>query len=157
MKKILILVTVSTLALGACQKAAAPVATVAAVSEDEAAKLFDGTVEVWQSMDAAKIKGIYAPDVAGFDVAAPDLVIDRAAWDKNQDAFAASKLDSVKVRSKKIQMLDADNFIVNSVSDGTSTAVPANKFTFRCTDVYHRAAGGTFSIVNEHCSGVPKA
>ncbi|MEO6152587.1 MAG: hypothetical protein ABIT09_11045 [Croceibacterium sp.] len=144
--------------LTGCQQATAPApaATMAAVTEDEASKAFDATVASWQSMDPVKIKAVYAPDVAGFDFVAPDLVTDRAAWDKNQDAFAASKIDSVKVSGKKIQLLDGDNFVVTSLSVGTSSATPANNTTFRCTDVYHRAAGGEFAIVNEHCSAVPK-
>jgi ketosteroid isomerase-like protein len=143
--------------LAGCQQAAAPAdTTAAAITEAEASKVFDGTVAAWQSMDPAKVKAIYAPDVAGFDYSAPGLVSDRATWDKNQDAFAAAKLDSVKVSDKKIQILDGDNFIVTSLSQGTSTATPANNTTFRCTDVYHRQAGGEFAIVNEHCSGPPQ-
>lgn len=161
MKSFHLFLTASALTalLGACQQAAtpAPVATVAAVTEEEAAKAFDATVAAWQSMDATRIKALYAPDVAGFDYSAPDLVSDRITWDKNQDAFAAAKLDSVKVTNKKIQLLDGDNFVVTSHSIGTSTATPASNFTFRCTDVYHRPGGGQFAIVNEHCSGVPKA
>ena len=148
----------SCVLLAGCEKAAVPVAAeAAAVTEAEASKAFDDTVVVWNSMDAAKIKALYAPDVVSFDIASPALTTDRAAFDKNQDAFAAAKLDSVKVAEKKIQIVDGDTFIVSSVSDGTSSTIPANNATFRCTDVYHRGTDGKWWIVNENCSVPPKA
>ena len=151
-------VAASCVLLAACEKAAAPAAAeVAAVTEADASKAFDDTVAVWNSMDAAKIKALYAPDVAGFDAFYAPLVADRAAWDKNQDGFAAAKLDSIKVAAKKVQIVDGDTFIVSSVSDATSSTTPANNATFRCTDVYHRGADGQWTIVNENCSVPPKA
>ncbi len=153
------IVTMSALvvALGAtgCQKAKVAVAP-AAVTEAEAGKVFDATVAAWQSMDAAKVKALYAPDVTGFDYTNGPLVPDRATWDKNQDAFVAAKLDKVNVVAKKIQLLGNDAFVVSSQSEGTSTALPANNTTFRCTDVYLRDASGTWPIVNENCSPMPK-
>ena len=144
--------------LGACQKADAPAAAVAAaVTEADASKAFDDTVAVWGSMDAAKIKALYAPDVISFDIAAPAMTTDRAAFDKNQDAFAAAKLDKITVSAKKIQIVDGDTFIVSSVSDGTSSTIPANNSSFRCTDLYHRGDDGKWWIVNENCSAPPKA
>ena len=146
--------------LSGCQQATAPApapsSSVAAVTEDEARKAFDSTVASWQSMDAAKIKGVYAPDVAGFDFAMAPLVTDRATWDKAQDAFAAGKIDSLKVSAKKIQLLGADAFVVSSMADATSSTMPKNNGVLRCTDVYQREAGGAWLVVNEHCSSAPK-
>ena len=147
--------------LGACQKGEAPSATVSAaaapVTEADASKAFDDTVKVWGSMDAAKIKSIYGPDVVSFDISSPPMTTDRAAFEKNQDAFAAAKLDKITVSAKKIQIVDGDTFIVSSVSDGTSSTTPANNSTFRCTDLYHRGVDGKWWIVNENCSAPPKA
>jgi ketosteroid isomerase-like protein len=140
-------------ALGACsQPATLPTATAVGVTEAEAAKAFEATVQGWQSMDAARIKGLYAPDVAGFDYSYPGIVTDRAQWDKNQEAFASAKLDKVSVDEKKIQLLGPDAFVVTSLSTGTSTALPANRTIFRCTDVYRQEADGAWLIVNENCA-----
>ena len=141
--------------LGACQKAEAPAAT--AVTEADASTAFDATVAAWGSMDAAKVKALYAPDVAGFDYSAAPLVTDRAIWDKNQDSFAAAKLDQISVTEKKIQLLGPDAFVVSSTSEGKSTAMPANNTKFRCTDIYRRQPDGTWLIVNENCGALPKA
>lgn len=147
---------VACVLLGACQKEDTPAANVA-VDEVEAAKVFDATVAAWGSMDAAKIKALYAPDVAGFDYSHAPLVTDRATWDKNQDGFAAAKLDTISVVEKKIQLLGPDAFVVSSTADGKSTAMPKNNAAFRCTDVYQRQPDGNWLIVNENCGAPPKA
>lgn len=160
MKLIIVATLVAALGATGCQKtevAAAPAASASAVTEAEASKAFDETVTAWQSMDAAKIKAVYAPDVTGFDYNDGPLVPDRAAWDKNQDAFAAAKLDKIDVVAKKIQLLGNDAFVVTSQSNGMSSATPTNNSTFRCTDVYRRDAAGAWLIVNENCSPMPKA
>ena len=38
-----------------------------------------------------------------------------------------------------------------------SSTMPANNATVRCTDVFQKDASGNWTIVNEHCSPVPKA
>ena len=162
MIKSAIVIGVSAIALltGCKQAAEAPAANAtaaAAVTQDEASKAFDATVAAWGSMDAARIKALYGPDIAGFDYTMGPLITDRATWDKNQDAFAGAKLDNVKVVSKKIQLLGPDAFVVTSQSSGTSTAMPKNNSVFRCTDVFQRDAAGSWPIVNEHCSPMPKA
>ncbi|MEO6247067.1 MAG: DUF4440 domain-containing protein [Sphingomicrobium sp.] len=127
------------------------------ISEAEAKAATDATVATWASMDAKKIDALYAPDVVGFDISAPGLSTDRANWTKNQQSFADGKFDKVVVRESKTQVLDGDDFIFSSTSDGTSSAGPIKVATFRCTDVFRKQADGKFLIVNEHCSGVPKS
>ena len=73
----------------------------------------DATVEVWKSMDAAKIKALYAPSVEAYDFVAPGLSKDRAEFDKRQDAFAAAKLDGAKQVERKIQILSPDVFVMS--------------------------------------------
>jgi uncharacterized protein (TIGR02246 family) len=155
-KSMLIAVGAMAIAAG-CHKAEVPAANsvgdVTMLTEAEAGKVFESTVAAWQSMDAATIKALYAPDVVGFDYSGGRLVTDRATWDKNQDAFAAAKLDKVAVESKTIQILGPDSFVVSSYSVGTSSAKPGPKTVFRCTDIYQREADDSWLITNENCSG----
>jgi ketosteroid isomerase-like protein len=129
----------------------------ATISDSDAAKVTDATVATWQSMDAAKIDALYAPDVVGFDSSAPAMSTDRANWTKLQQGFAAMKFDHVAVAQSKTQILDGDNFVFSSVSNLTSAAGSVKALSLRCTDVYHRQGDGKFLIVNEHCSAVPGA
>ncbi|MEO7240284.1 MAG: nuclear transport factor 2 family protein [Sphingomicrobium sp.] len=145
--------------LGACEKAATPAANsvdATAINEADAEKLADNMVASWQSQDAARIKALYSSDVVAFDYASPALTTDRAAFDKNQDAFAANKIDKITQVERKIQIPDADDFIVSGAWDDHS-AIPANNGRFRCTDVFHKQVDGKWLIINEHCSAVPKA
>ena len=138
----------------ACAKdASAP----AAITEVEATKLADAMVKTWESKDAAQIKALYAPGVVAFDYAYGPLEADRATFDKAQDVFAAAQIDTEEQISRNIQLLDADTFVVSGVWNGTSKAKPENNGQVRCTDVFHQDAAGAWSIVNEHCSQMPKA
>ncbi len=127
-----------------------------ATSEADAAKVADATVEVWKTMDAAKIKGLYAPSVEAFDFAAPGLSKDRAEFDKRQDDYAAAKLDQAKQVERKIQVLSPDVFVMSGTWEMSSSTMPANNATVRCTDVFQKDASGNWPIVNEHCSAAPK-
>ena len=126
-----------------------------AMTDADAATITDATVATWQSMDAAKIDALYAPDVVGFDVDAPPLSTDRANWTKLQQAFAAAKYDHVAVTQSKTQILDSNNFVFSTVANLTSSAGPAKAATIRCTDVFHKQTDGKFLIANEHCSRMP--
>jgi ketosteroid isomerase-like protein len=131
-------------------------ATQPALSEADAAKVADATVEVWKSMDAQKIKALYAPTVEAYDFAAPGLAKDRAEFDKRQDGYAAAKLDGAAQVERKIQVLSPDVFVMSGTWDMSSSTLPANNARIRCTDVFQKDAGGNWPIVNEHCSPVPK-
>ena len=140
--------------LAACNKAEGPAA---AVSEAEATKLADAMVKAWESRNPARIKSIYAPSIVAFDYAAGPLEADRATFDKAQDVFAQAGIDSEEQIARKIQLIDANTFIVSGVWNGTSKDHPENNGQVRCTDVFHKAPGGDWGIVNEHCSVMPKA
>jgi ketosteroid isomerase-like protein len=127
-----------------------------ATSEAAADKVADATVTVWKSMDAAKIKALYAPSVEAFDFGVPGLAKDRAEFDKRQDAYAAAKLDGAKQVERKIQVLSPDIFVMSGTWEMTSTARPANNGMVRCTDIFQKNASGNWPIVNEHCSAAPK-
>lgn len=147
----------SLVLLGGCQQAAAPVAAAPNITEADANKLVDTMVSTWESKDAAKIKALYAPGVVAFDYGLGPIEADRATFDKAQDLFAAAEIDSEEQVSRKIQILDADTFVVSGVWDGTSKTKPASNGLVRCTDVFQKDAAGAWSIINEHCSAMPKA
>ena len=147
-------IAASCVLTAACAKEAPPAA---AVTEADAAKLADAMVATWESKDAAKIKALYAPGVVAFDYALGPLETDRATFDKAQDVFAAAQIDTEEQVARKIQLLDADTFIVSGVWNGTSKAKPENNGLVRCTDVFQKDAKSGWSIVNEHCSQMPKA
>ena len=160
MKNVLTTAAMATVALmlSSCEGSTSPpdqLPAAAPISEADAARIADATVTTWASMDAAKIKALYAPGIVGFDYASPALSTDRATWDRNQDLFAAEKFDNFVQRERKIQVLDADTFVMSGIWDGTSTAKPTHNGAIRCTDVFEKSADAPWSIVNEHCSPVP--
>jgi ketosteroid isomerase-like protein len=128
-----------------------------ATSEAAAAEVADATVEVWKSMDAAKIKALYAPSVEAFDFAVPGLSKDRTEFDKRQDDYAAAKLDQAKQVERKLQVLSPNVFVMSGTWDMSSSTIPGNNAIVRCTDVFQKGASGNWSIVNEHCSAPPKS
>ena len=147
-----------SIALAGCTKTTTTttVSTKNTFSESDAAKIADDTVVVWKSMDAAKINAAYAPEIAGFDMALPTLISDRATWKKATDGFAAAKIDGIEATGRKIQVLNADTFIVSQSDKITSSSRPKNNAAVRCTDVFEKAVDGRWLIVNEHCSVEPK-
>ena len=151
-------VTAASLALlGGCQQAVAPAPAATMITEADANKLADAMVSTWESKDAAKIKALYAPGVVAFDYGLGPLEADRTTFDHAQDLFAAAEIDSEEQVSRKIQILDADTFVVSGVWNGSSKSNPASNGLVRCTDVFQKDAAGAWSIINEHCSASPKA
>jgi ketosteroid isomerase-like protein len=144
----------------ACRKADSPQGSAsqqaASITEADANKIADATVNVWTSMDAAKIKSLYAPSVEAYDYAAATLSKDRAEFDKRQDAYASAKLDGAKQVERKIQILSPEVFVMSGTWEMTSSTTPANNGAVRCTDVFQKDSTGAWPIVNEHCSLVPK-
>jgi len=145
-----VVVVLLAAATAACHK---PEST---ITDADAAKMADATVDVWKSMDAAKVKALYAPSVVAYDYGAPTLNNDRAEFDKRQDAFVAFKLDGAKEVERKIQIVSPDVFVMSGTWDMTSSTKPASNASVRCTDVFQKDQGGNWPIVNEHCSPVPK-
>jgi len=142
-----------------CNKAESLKATApaqATITEADADKVADATVEVWKSMDAAKIKALYAPSVEAYDFVAATLPKDRAEFDKRQDAYAAAKLDGATQVERSVQILSPNVFVMSGTWDMTSSTTPANNASVRCTDVFQKDEAGKWPIVNEHCSPVPK-
>lgn len=153
---IMFAVTALGAATAACQQSPAPTAVSATkIGDVEAAKIADATVANWLSKDAARIKAMYAADVAGYDVTTPALVTDRAAWDKVQDGFATMGMDGATQRERKIQILSPDVFVMSGAWDVTNSGNPAYNGAIRCTIVYRRDEKGNWPIVAEQCSALP--
>ncbi|MGD9812137.1 MAG: DUF4440 domain-containing protein [Sphingobium sp.] len=147
-----VLIPVVMCVLAGCQQAQDVPPAPAALSQSDA-EIIANRVEVeMASADAARIKAIYAPDVVAFDPGVPGLIVDRATFDKAQDAFAALKFDSFERKDRKVQVLSADIFIVSGTTEVGSTTIAGNKGTYRYTDVYKKEPDGKWLIVNEHTS-----
>ena len=153
---VVVLLAAATAACDKPESTNAAASAQATITDAEAAKMADATVDVWKSMDAAKVKALYAPSVVAYDYGAPTLNKDRAELDKRQDGFVASKLDGAKEVERKIQILSPDVFVMSGTWDMTSSTKPAGNASVRCTDVFQKDQGGNWPIVNEHCSPVPK-
>ena len=67
------------------------------------------------------------------------------------------KFVHLDVASRKIQLLDADHFIVSGTADMTSKDGPMKSAAMRFTDVYERQTDGKWLILNEHVSMKPEA
>ena len=118
--------------------------------------MLDNTITAWTSGDAAKIKALYSPDIVGYDPISPGLVSDHGEWDKLQDGFAAAKYDKASVSGRDIQVLDGNTFVTTISATLYQSGDTSKNIAVRCTDVFERAAGGKWPIVNEHCSAMPK-
>jgi ketosteroid isomerase-like protein len=156
-KSALAALLVASTATAACNQRAAAPASAEPVSEADATAAADATQAAWTSMDVAKIEAPYAKDVVAFDPVDPPLSTTWDNWHKLQQGFAAMKFDKLNVSDRKIQLLDADTFIVSGSGDFTSTDGAMKSATLRFTDVYEKQADGKWLIVNEHASMAPAA
>ena len=127
------------------------------VSESDAAAAADATQKAWTSQDLATVDALYSKDIAAFDPAAAPLATDWATFDKFNQGFVAMKFDGITVPDRKIQILDADTFVVSGTGTLTSTQGANKAVPMRFTDVYQKQADGKWLIANEHVSFVPKA
>lgn len=154
MKSTALAAVLIVLAAAGCQEKAAEPAAVT-VSEADAAAAADATQAAWATMDVAKIEAPYAKDVVAFDPMVAPLSTTWDNWHKLQQGFADMKFDKFVVADRKIQILDANTFIVSGTADVTSTAGPMKAAKMRFTDVYHKGDDGKWWIVNEHVSLPP--
>jgi ketosteroid isomerase-like protein len=139
------------IAAAGCQKAAP-----ALVSQAAAEGAADATQAAWISMDLAKVLAAYSKDVVAFDPAAAPLATDWATFEKFNQGFVDMKFDGITVPDRKIQILDADTFVVSGTGTMTSKEGQVKSADMRFTDVYQKQADGKWLIVNEHVSFKPK-
>lgn len=154
--KYLVMMSAALVSLTGCQKAEVAVPAPQKLSESDAQMMVNRNEVEFRSADAARIKAAYTPDVVAFDPGVPELMTDRAAFDKAQDAFAAQKYDGLTNKERKIQVVDADTIIVSGTAELSSSTVPANYALMRYTQVYGKQGDGKWLIVNEHLSAAPK-
>ena len=128
----------------------------AAISDADATAAADATQAAWTSMDVDKIEALYSHDVVGFDPMAAPLSTDWVTWHGFQVGFAAMKFDGIAVPDRKIQLLDADTFIVSGTGNLTSKDGAMKSAAMRFNDVYQKQADGKWLIVNEHVSLKPE-
>ncbi len=131
-------------------------APTASFSEADAAKIADATQAAWVSQDVAKFEAPYSKDIVSFDPTSKVLVTTWEGFHQIQLIFAQLKMDRMTVPDRKIQLLDDATFVVSGTGQGTSTKGRLKRFALRITDVYRRQADGTWLIVTEHISLVPK-
>ena len=127
------------------------------VTEAEAAMMADETQTTWASRNIAAIESRYAKTMIGIDPTDAKISTTWESWDRLQKAFVAQQFDVVSVPERRIQVLDADTFVVTGMGTLKNSADPSKLSEFRFTDVYQRQDTGRFAIVNEHVSVVPKA
>lgn len=142
-----------TALLCACQK---QVEAPKPLTQTEAAAIADATQAAWTSVDLAKEEAPYSKDVHAFDPMEAQLSSDWDTFDAWQKGFINMKFNGISVPDRKIQVLDADTFIVSGTGDLTSTDGEMKQATMRFTDVYQRQADGNWLIVNEHVSFKPE-
>ena len=140
----------------ACSLAKPPEAP-APLTQADAEVIAENTQATWNSGDTAKIMAQYKPGAVMFDIAAPAPSDDRATQTKWTDSFVAMKPSNFRVPDRRVQVLDADTIVMSGT--GTfDTAAPGGPttVTMRYSDVLEKQADGTWLIVHEHLSEVPK-
>lgn len=143
----------ASMALGACNMASGAAKP---PTQDEAKAIVDKAEAAWTSKDATGIMAFYEPGAVMFDMTAPAPTSDRATQTRWTEGFVAMKPGNLRVPDRQVQVLDADTII----SSGTATvdvAVPApGPASIRYSDVYQKQPDGSWLIVHEHLSEVPK-
>jgi uncharacterized protein (TIGR02246 family) len=147
-------------AAAAAAAAAAPAATPVAggISEADAAAFVDKLPQGLIAKDAAGMAALYTDNAVLVDFASPDLITTREANLKAITELVGSNITKATVHERKVQVLDADDFIVTEiVSIEMKPGAKAMTAVARVTDLVHKGADGKWLIVNEHFSAMPTA
>lgn len=140
----------ATVALTGCSNAPKP------LTQDEAKAIVDKAEASWTAGDTAKIMAFYAPGAVMFDAVAPAPTTNRGVQTKWTDAFVAMKPSNLRAPDRRVQVLDADTIIASGTATVDAAAPKPGSVSIRYTDVYQKQADGTWLIVHEHLSDVPK-
>lgn len=125
------------------------------LSEAEAAGIADQTQTALASRNVPAIESRYAKSVVGIDPGETRMSTSWENWDKLQKVFVANQFDTISVPDRRIQVLDANTFLVTGIGTAKNSLKPTSETPFRFSHVYHREEGGDFAIVNEHASLPP--
>lgn len=152
---------ISTIALTAmlvaCKPAVTDAPAAAAPTAEEAAKIVDDAEASFTSGDASKIMAHYTQDAVFFDPGYNEPTNDRATATKWAEGFVALKPTAYSPGNRMLQVLGTDTIISSGVGtmDATGPKGPA-KMPLRYTNVYRKQSDGSWLIVHEHLSSLPK-
>ncbi len=162
MSKKFLLAATALLALAACDQLKKPAATEApppvavAPTEAEAIALFDKLSAALATNDPVQIAAQYAPGAVMLSTSTNDVIKTQDAVLKDATEFTTMKAVAV-VNSRDVQVLDADTVVTTAVV--TLDFKRNNRPTWvamRVTDVFQKQGDGSWLIVNEHLSPMPK-
>lgn len=125
-------------------------------TQDEAQAIVDKAEAVWNSADTARIMALYAIGAVMFDPVEPAPTHDRDVQTKWTDAFTAMKASGLRVPNRRVQVLDADTIVSSGTATIDATVPEPRPISIRYTDVYQKQVNGSWLIVHEHLSEVPK-
>lgn len=146
-----IVVAAGLAATSACKK----VDTVK-VNEATMTKVSDEFLAAPLSGDISRDDALYAQDVIAIDPMSPELIVGGDAMHKSNQGFIDMKLDKLAYVERRFQALDADSFVVTAKIHGESSTGSVKSLDFRVTDLFRKQADGSFKVINEHASFLPK-
>src|SRR6185503_840718 len=141
------------------QAAAPPPEPPKMITEAEATALVDKIPAGMVANDPASIVALYADDAVLVDPGLPDLITTKEANMAATKDFVGSGITKAMVNVRKVQILDADTYVVTEIATVEMKPVGAAKpqqMTVRVTDVVQKKADGSWAIVNEHVSAMPQ-
>ncbi|KAF0179135.1 MAG: SgcJ/EcaC family oxidoreductase [Hyphomonadaceae bacterium] len=164
MKMKLLLAASALLALTACDKIglsqkaepAPEPPPIVLPTEAEGAALFDKLGAAVSAGDPAEVVKLYTPNAIVVSPGANDLIRTVEANLADTAAMVKDK-PTVTVNSRDVQVLDADTVVTTAVL--TFDIKKNNRptwFALRVTDVFQKQADGSWLVVNEHISPMPK-
>ena len=158
------LILLCGLAFAACSptpaptQAAAPPEPPKMITEAEAIALVDKIPAGMVANDPASIVALYADDAVLVDPGLPELITSKEANLAATTDFVKAGITKAMVNERKVQVLDADTYVVTEIATVEMKPVGNAKpqqMTVRVTDVVQKKADGSWSIVNEHVSAMP--
>lgn len=161
MSKKFLLAACAAFALAACQ-APAPTATEApapvavAPTEAEAVALFDRYAATLAANDPVAIAAQFTPNAVVLSTTTNDVIKTAEAELKDATEYTALKATPV-LNSREVQVLDADTIVTTAVMTfDFKRGTRATWLAMRVTDVFQKQGDGSWLIVNEHLSPMPK-
>lgn len=126
-------------------------------TEAEALAVANAIEPLMLAKDAPGIVALYADTAVLVDPMAPELITTKEANLAATKGLVDANVVKVTVHDRKVQVLDADTFVVTMIGS-LDTKPPKGKaetMTMRVTDVYQKQADGKWLAVNEHVSAMP--
>jgi uncharacterized protein (TIGR02246 family) len=155
----------SLVLLAACQpvetakpaEAAAPPPAPVLLTEAEALAIADKPPATLIAGDLPGVVALYTDDAVLVDVGLNKLITDKKTNETVTGEFMKMGPSKFAINEQKVQVLDADTFIVTIVATGTLKNGPPAGMIYRVTDVFQKQGDGSWKIANEHLSMAPEA